>query len=409
MGKTMDPRLFLKLAPERRLIMTFALRQALEILQMPQLDLGQWLLSEIERNPLLELGPVQTKKRFEGELPATINLNEHLMNQVRENFSDDKDRLIAEEFLEHLDEKGFLSCSLETISSYFKKPVDRILTVLQTFDPPGIFARNLQEALLLQLRAKGKAESLAFNLVQNCFDDLLHGRYGAIKKKLGSTDLNLAMSDLARLSLRPSHAFKIDPVAPIYPDLQIHKIEGGWALELIEDDLPQFRIQTEYLDIETESEEEKESLRTFKTQAKWIFRSLNRRRKLLREIGRILIRKQSAFLDQKGPLAQLTMKELAEKLCIHESTLSRALSGKYATTPRGIIPLRSLISADPEAANARMMLEKLIRAEDKTKPFTDDQLVQELGGKGFKVARRTVAKYRTQLKIGSASQRKHNT
>lgn len=405
----MDPRQFLKLAPERRMVMTFALRQALEILQMPQLDLGQWLQDEIEKNPLLELGPVQSKKRFEGELPASINLHEHLTNQIRENFSDDKDRLIAEEFLEHLDEKGFITCPPEVISSYFKRPVDRILAVLQTFDPPGIFARNLQEGLLLQLRAKGKASSMAFSLVQNCFDDLLHGRYGAIKKKLGSTDLNLAMSDLARLTLRPAHVFIQEPIAPVYPDLKIHKIEGGWSLELIEDELPSFHIQTEYLDIETESNEEKESLRNFKTQAKWIFRSLNRRRKMLREIGRILVRKQAAFLDQKGPLAQLSMKDLAEKLEIHESTLSRALSGKYASTPRGIIPLRSLVTAAPEAANARTTLETLVRGEDKQKPFTDDQLVQELGSKGFKVARRTVAKYRTQLKIGSASQRKHNT
>jgi len=398
----------LKLAPERRLIMTFALRQALEILQMPQLDLSQWLMGEIERNPLLELNPVRTTKRFEVEIPAPISLHEHLHTQIRENFTEGKDRLIAEEFVGYLDEKGFLTCSIETISQLFNRPVERILTTLQTFDPPGIFARNLQEALLIQLCAKGKASTLAFNLVQNCFDDLLHGRYGAIKKKLGSEDLGAAMSDLARLSLRPAHIYNQEPTTPIYPDLRIQKIEGGWALELIEDELPQFHIQTEYLDIETESAEEKEALRTFKAQANWLFRSLNRRRNLLRAIGRVLIRKQAAYLDQKGSLAQLSMKELAEKLAIHESTLSRALSGKYASTPRGIIPLRSLISAAPEAENARQMLEKTIQGEDKQNPFTDDQLVKELGDKGHKIARRTIAKYRTQLKIGSASQRKHN-
>lgn len=401
MGKTMDRRLFLKLAPERRLTMTFALRQALEILQMPQLDLGQWLMGEIERNPLLELDSVRPKKRFEGDLPSPVTLHEHLLTQIRENFSDREDQLIAEKFLEHLDEKGFITCPLEI------NP--RILRILQTFDPPGIFARNLQEALLLQLRAKGKAETLAFHLVQHCFDDLLHGRYGAIKKRLRVTDLHSAINDLARLALRPAQAFKQEPISPVYPDLQIHKIEGGWALELVEDELPQFHIQTQYFDLEVESEEEKESLRMFKTQAKWIFRSLNRRRKLLREIGRILVRKQASFLDQKGALAPLSMKDLAEKLGIHESTLSRALAGKYASTPRGILPLRSLLSADPAAENARMMLEKLIRGEDKGDPFTDDQLVQELGNKGFKVARRTVAKYRSQLKLGSASQRKYNT
>lgn len=403
MGKAMDQRLFLKLAPERRLIMTFALRQALEILQMPQLDLGQWLMDEIERNPLLELDSIRSKKRFEEELPSPITLHEHLLTQIRENFLSRKDQLIAEEFLEHLDEKGFFTGSLEMSSNF------EILSVLQTFDPPGIFARNLQEALLLQLRAKGKGETLAFNLVQNCFNDLLHGRYEIIKKRLKVADLSFAMNDLARLSLRPAHAFKKEPTYPIYPDLQIHKIEGGWTFELIEDELPQFHIQTQYFDLKIESEQEKESLRLFKTQAKWIVRSLNRRRKLLREIGCILVRKQAAFLDQRGSLTPLSMKEVAEKLEIHESTLSRALAGKYASTPRGIIPLRSLFSADPAAENARMTLEQLIRSEDKKKPYTDDQLVKALENKGFKVARRTVAKYRSQLKLGSASQRKHNT
>lgn len=389
--------------------MTFALRQALEVLQMPQLDLAQWLLSEIEKNPLLELDSFYTKRRFEGEIPAPITLDEHLRSQIRENFLNEEERMIAEEFLLHLDERGFITCSLESISSLFNRPVEGVLKILQTFNPPGIFARNLQESLLLQLQAKGKEKTFAFNLVQNCFEDLLHGRYGAIKKKLKQSDLTGALTDLSRLSMRPAHIYTQEPTTPICPDLRLHKIEGGWTLELIEDELPKFHIQTQYLDIETESTEEKEALRTFKTQAKWISRSLSRRRKMLKDLGRILIRKQSSFLDQKGPLAQLTIKELAEKLEIHESTLSRALSGKYISTPRGIIPLRSLISADPAAENARQLLEKLIQDEDKEKPLTDDELAKELKIKGFRVARRTISKYRSQLKIGSASQRKHNT
>ena len=111
--------------------------EALEILQMPQLDLSQWLMGEIERNPLLELNPVRTTKRFEVEIPAPISLHEHLHTQIRENFTEGKDRLIAEEFVGYLDEKGFLTCSIETISQLFNRPVERILTTLQTFDPPG--------------------------------------------------------------------------------------------------------------------------------------------------------------------------------------------------------------------------------------------------------------------------------
>lgn len=392
----MDPRL--NLAPERRLIMTFALRQSLEILQMSQLELSQYLQNEIEKNPLLELDPPRHKKRFEFDLPALPTLHEHLQTQIRENFSSPKDRRMAADLVNHLDERGFLT--LETADA-------KILSVLQTFDPPGIFARNLQEALLLQLKAKGKENALSFALIQNCFEDLLHGRYTNIKKKLKSSDLTSAMRDLVHLSFRPANAFKREPSCPIHPDLHISKIEGGWTLQLIEDELPPFHIQTEYLNLEPKIAEERESLREFKTQAKWIFRSLSRRRKLLLDIGRILVCKQSTYLDQKGPLVALTTRELAEKLAIHESTLSRALAGKYASTPRGIIPLRALLSATPAAETAREILERLVSAEDKQNPLTDSELSKALKSNGFCAARRTIAKYRTQLKIGSTSQRKN--
>lgn len=400
----MDPRLILKMAPERRLIMTFALRQALEILQMPQQELGQWLLNEIEKNPLLELKSASSGKRFEIDVASPPNLYEHLLSQIRENFSDPKDQLLATIILEHLDERGFISTPLETITP---KPYEKVLSILQTFDPPGIFARSLQEALLLQLRAKGKSDTLTYTLVETCFDDLLHGRYTLMKKKLNSQDLAQAITDLARLSLRPAQAFHHEPITPIYPDIQICKIDTGWTVQLIEDELPKFHIQNKYLELEPETKEEKESLRDFKIAAKWICRSLNRRRKLLHEIARILVCKQSAYLEQKGPLAPLTIKELSETLEVHESTLSRALSGKFANTPRGIIPLRFLITATPEAQSARDILETLIRNEDKDKPFSDDELAQALKAKGHPIARRTISKYRSQLKIGSASQRKH--
>lgn len=400
----MDPRLFLKLAPERRLVMTFALRQSLEVLQMSQMELGQWLRAEIERNPLLELAEPCSKPKFDVEIPSPVTLHEHLQRQIRESFPSLKDRLIAKELLEHLDERGFITCSLDLL----QQPVARILAILQTFDPPGIFARNLQETFLLQLKAKGQTDSLCYKLVQNCFDDLLHSRYAAIKKKLQAANLNAAIQILTRLSLRPANFFKEEPTTSVIPDLHIEKIDGGWTLELIEDELPKFYIKSEYLSLDLESVEERELLQGFKTQAKWVFRSLHRRRTLLKEIGRILLRKQAPFLDHKGPLNAFTIKELSEELQIHESTLSRALNGKYASTPRGIVPLRSLIPFSPTTTTAKRFLEQLIDEEDKNNPLTDMQLAQTCKAKGFtSVARRTISKYRNQLKIGSATQRKN--
>lgn len=400
----MNQRLFSKIVPERRLVMTFALRQSLQILQMPQFELGQWLNREIEKNPLLELDALPEKKRFEIDTPSPLTLYDHLQNQIRENFSCPEERLLAEAILEHLDERGFIASPLEAT---VKQPIEKIIAILQTFDPPGIFASDLQESLLLQLKAQGKSNTPAYYLVQTCFDDLLHKRYTAIEKKLGLSALGDAVRNLARLSFRPADAFKQDLATPIHPDLRIERIEGGWTLELIEDELPKFHIQNEYLSLNLDSVEERESLREFKTQAKWICRSLNRRRKLLCKIGRILTCKQAPYLDHKGPLAPLTIKEMAEILGIHDSTLSRALAGKYASTPRGFLSLRSLISATPATETARQTLENLILSENKQHPLTDDQLAQELQARGFPIARRTIAKYRSQLKIGTASQRKH--
>ena len=398
----MDRKFFLNLAPERRLAMTFALRQSLEILQMNQLDLGQWLKHEIEKNPLLELDSSRCKKRFDLDVAAPLNLHEHLRAQIRESFPDPEERQTAEICVEFMDDRGFLDWD-----SMPQKPSEKVLNTLQTFDPPGIFARDLQESMLLQLKARGKSHTLSFELVKHCFHDLLHGRYKAIGKKLNSSDLSEAIEELKKLSLRPTEVFKQEFVASIHPDLRIDKLQSGWTLEVIEDELPKFHIQDKYIDLELESKEERETLRDFRTQAKWISRSLNRRRKLLRELGRLLLCKQAAYLDQKGPLTLLTIRDIAEKLNIHESTLSRALADKYVSTPRGIIPLRSLVSATPTTDAAREILEKLISSEDKQNPLTDEELASELKGKGYSVARRTISKYRSQLKIGSATQRKH--
>ena len=396
----MKPSLFLKLAPERRLVLSYVMQQALHILQMPQIDLGQWLLEEIEKNPLLEIDSYKRSAAPDPEIPSPISFYDHLLSQLRYTFSDKQERKIAYKFLGELDERGFLPEEL-----LVKGPAAKILTIMQSFEPPGIFARNLKECLLIQLKRQGK--HFTYQLVDQCFEDLLHARFTLIRKKFGKVDFAAVIHDLARLNLRPSHSFGREPLFPIYIDLKITKVQGGWSLELVEDELPTFHIKDEYLNLKPESTEEHLALRDFKTQAKWIFRSLQRRRKLLKELGKLLLSKQCAFLEAKGPLKALGMKEIAEKLGIHESTLSRAVAGKYAATPRGILPIRGLITKTPEALDARSTLEKLVETENKEHPLTDQELAHKLKEKGYPIARRTIAKYRTQLKIGSATQRKY--
>ena len=179
-----------KLNFERRLIMTFALRQSLEILQMPQLELKEWLAQEIEKNPLLELEtPSKSytpRIEAEFEIASTPTLYEKLKQQIGEALFSPREANIAHKLLDSLDEKGFLSMPIEEIASFFQVPVPKVASVLftlQSFDPPGIFSRNLRESFLNQLRHQGKEDSTAYLLVERCFDDLLHGRYALIRKK----------------------------------------------------------------------------------------------------------------------------------------------------------------------------------------------------------------------------------
>jgi len=415
---TMSKGPFQKLHFERRLIMTFALRQSLEILQMPQLELKGWLEQEIEKNPLLELEATEKTTRTlpprietESEIASVPTLYEKLKQQIGEAFFSPREEKIANKLLDSLDEKGFLAASVDEVATLFHVPTPKVASVLftlQTFDPPGIFARDLREAFLIQLRSQGKEDSSAFLLVECCFDDLLHGRYASIKKKLNLSDLSSAMQTLARLSLRPAAAFQQEPVSLALPDLLIMKLDSQWIVDIYEDDLPKFQIQAQYLSLEPTAAEEKEALRAFQTSAKWIIRSLSRRKKMLLEIGKLLVKKQEAFLDQRSSLSSLTIRDLAVELNVHESTLSRALAGKYAATPQGLILLRSLITSSPETLSAKEILKNLVEKEDPQFPLTDDQLKEKLRESGLDIARRTIAKYRGQLKIGSATQRKNS-
>ncbi len=401
----------LNLSPDRRQVLSLALQQALEILQMPQADLAQWIEAEVEKNPLLELGDSHRKRGncIQEELIASEpTLYEYLNQQIRETFLSPKERFIAEKLLEQLDEKGFFSASTDSLATLFQWPlsqVESILATLKTFEPAGIFARNLQESLLLQLKAKNQENSKAYLLIRDCFEDLLHSRYTPIKKKLGNDVFPNALQKIARLHFRPAALFERTPSPSIHPDFEIVKGEAGWEVHLLEEAIPSLR--SDYLEIPVNSDEEKESMRAFSISAKWLLRSLSRRQKLLLDLVRYLAKKQALYLDQQGPLAILSFKEIATELQIHESTLSRALSGKYALTPRGLILLRSLIASFPATDTAKEILEKLIAQEDQAQPLTDQQLAEKLKTQGLIVSRRTIAKYRSQLKIGSASCRKH--
>jgi len=404
MAKIMDIGQRLPLRQETKFALSQALQKSLEILRMPQAELATMIYEEVEKNPLLELDSYSPAVLSHPvpDTAANVSMRDHLFAQIREAFIHRQVQEIAEEMVGYLDEKGFFTEPLERLTILFNLPIrslEKILSMLQTFDPPGIFSRDLQEAFLLQLERESQKESLSYKLVEHCFDDLIHGRYSVMKKKLQTTAASLseAIQKLARLSTRPASKFQASLAQPIHPDLKISCVDAQWFVETIHELLPKFHIQKEYLEIP--------ELRSFQASAKWLIRSVSRRKNLLLSIGTYLVRKQTAFFSNRGPIVPITSVELAEIFGVHESTISRAIADKYIDSPRGLIALRTLVSSvnDP----AKELLQRMILSEDKKRPLTDEEIAKKMKEAGCDVARRTIAKYRKQLEIASAAARKN--
>ena len=407
MAKNMELGPKLIAGTEQRQIMTQAMQQSLEILQLPQLELGAMIQEEIEKNPLLELDCAPFSKRASSkkstfpDTEAMPSLYMHLMNQAKNTFDTSADFEIAEKLIGLLDDRGLLT---ETITS----EDEPILSVLQTFDPPGIFARSCQETFLIQLERTGHNETLAYKLIHLCYDDLLNGRYGKMEKALRCSreELTAAIKKLAKLSTRPAAQFETVFVKQIYPDLRIVKKGKTWLITSLEEALPTFHLRDEYIHLPGLPKDQKETMKGFAASGKWLQKSIERRRELLLSIAAHLAKNQTAYLDSTGPLVPICPAELATLFGVHESTISRALADKYVESPIGLIPLKSLISTYSNQS-AKEILKQLITNENKKEPLTDDQIAEALKQTGHKVARRTVAKYRTQLNISPATTRKH--
>ena len=380
----MEKFMHLELASQlhQKLAMTPAIRQAIAILQMPQIELASYLEEEVEKNPLLEIA-LPTRPNYDVSLIAKPpTLYETLTRQIREHFINPEDIKTALQLLEELDERGFLPEST---------PNSPVLSILQTFDPPGIFARGLQECLLLQL----DPSSPTFHLVHSHFEKLLRGHL----KGMGS-----CFQELSRLTLQPASLFNSDITIPRLTDLYITKQGDRWIVSFNDEELPKIQLRPDLDNIKLDSKEEKELFRNWTSQGKWLLRSLQKRKELLLKIGVHVVQKQAAFLDHAGPLAFLCLQDLTHELHLHESTLSRAIMGKHVSTPRGIISLRSLFTSSPIAETAKHILKQLIANEDL--PMSDTQIAKKLQNYGMKLSRRTIAKYRKQLEIAPISRRK---
>ncbi len=437
----------------QHLLLSMAMQQAFYVLQMPVLELSEWLKQEIEQNPALELDFSQDSRKeslddlcsveyaedplFESSDPTTlelekkrkayqeslltypISLHDHLFQQARFTFEDKNDLSLAEQIIGHLDPKGFLSADLSEIGQSAR--VEQIISVLQTFDPPGICARNLQESLLIQLRHVKKENGTAFQLIQNHFEDLLANRIPQIGKKLrlSSQEIQEVIHrDIFPLNLHPGYSFQESSACCIVPDIHLEQHESNWEIRINQSPFPHFRIAPCYekcLAEETMEKEEHQYVQRQIASGQWLKKIVRRREDTLLAITHYLIKKQSNFLSgEQKTLVPMGIQEIADEMGMHESTIARAVSNKYLSCPQGIFSLRSFFTQGLVCQNGqkvsnhtlRQLLSQMIEREDKAKPLSDEEMVKQFKKMGIPCARRTVAKYRQKLHIASAAKRR---
>lgn len=379
-----------------------ALRQALKILQMAHLELAEWIMAEIEKNPLLEhvqkIPLARGVPPEEALLEAKPSLRESLFQQARDQFEKKREREIAFSLIDQLDERGFFSGEIGTPEQ------EKILEILQTFEPLGICARNLRECFLNQM----KGESLAKVLVRDHFQDFLEGKFSLIRKKLrvSSEKMQKAIEAISHLSVRPSSGFDFCEAPLMIADLTVKMREGDWILEIGDEELPSLSIRSDinYLMAQLDSEEKNTVCGWIKS-AKHLRQALLRRKIMLNTIGDLLIQTQAPYFSHEGEILPLSIRDLAQELKVHPSTAWRAVTDKVLACPRGMIPLKMFFSCEGSKNSVREILRKLINQEDRAKPLTDEALAKKLQEQGIQCARRTIAHYRNSLKLRASKRR----
>lgn len=461
----------------QRLMMTPQMQQAIHLLQLPLMELTQMIEQEVEQNPVLEYMPEEEdqeeseekeslekemefndkqfeilrqldeefrdffsesgqyipkrsseeekKKVFlESLVQEEPSLNEHLMQQAREEFSDPEELKIAEAIFGYIDENGFLKTPLNEIAICFSfdlSKTEKVLKTIQTFDPIGVGSSNVKEVLLTQLKAKGLKNSLAYQIVENHFDDLLHNRLPIIQKgvKASLKEIKEAIQNvIAHLDLHPGTSYSKVEAPTIIPDVRLRQEGEKLIIDINEDHLQPLRLNRKYLrmlDDPNLPNETKDFIRTKILSAKWLMKNIFQRSDTLHRIAEFLLKYQHQFfLDPSGSLKPLTMKVLGDDLGLHESTIARACANKYIETPRGVFPFRYFFSNsysdekgnDISSKTIKKLITEWIEKEDKHKPLSDEDLSKKISQMGIQCARRTVAKYRRELKFGNTQQRR---
>ncbi len=467
----------LQLKLGQHLTLTPQLQQSIRLLQLSTLELNQELEQMLQDNPLLEREDEDTAAGETGEGAAPISgnevseaatsgsedavtdlddadwndyagtpgddeesdraqgpisgstLREHLLNQLIVSPLTLRDRMLVAALIDDLDESGFLSQPLPDITAALAEEIDDLepeevetaLKHLQNMDPTGVGARNLAECLTLQLRAlppETPARDAAMQLTTHYLELLAARDVGKLKKMLGIDDFLLRTVRTLILSLnpRPGAAFGADEVHYVVPDVYVRKVKGMWIASLNADAMPKLRVNRVYADILARHRESGgNQLTTQLQEARWLIKNVQQRFDTILRVSQAIVDRQKHFFEH-GEVAMrpLVLREIADAVDLHESTISRVTTQKYMMTPRGLFELKYFFGSHvaTESGGAcsstaiRALIKQLVAAESVCKPLSDGQLAEVLGQQGIVVARRTVAKYRESMQIPPANMRR---
>jgi RNA polymerase sigma-54 factor len=356
-------------------------------------------------------------------LTAGTSLAEFLMEQVRETDLDNEQRMLAETIIGNIDDYGYLKASVEEIAEPLQLTVEKIsevLKIIQSFDPPGIGARNLRECLLLQLERAKQQDGLEYMIVRDLMDALGKRRIPEIARGTNRAivDVQEALARIARLEPRPGRAFLPDTDQYVLPEVFVQKNGDDFIITTNDEYIPHLRISNVYKDLMAQGEnssEVKNYIREKIRAGKFLIKSLHQRQQTILNIAKEIVKRQREFME-KGVscLKPMTMAQIAEVVGVHETTVSRAVSGKYIQTPQGVFEMRFFFTAGLQTASGdgvsntsvKDMIAEIFKNEDTGKPLSDQEVVKMLGEKGITIARRTVAKYRDELGILPSNLRK---
>jgi len=350
-------------------------------------------------------------------LTTQTSLQEYLLAQVRVSELNNGQISIAELIIGNIDDRGYLKAGVDELSMTTSVEAEKILNVLnviQAFHPPGVGARDLRECLLLQLERKKQKHTLEYKIIDKCFEELSKRRIPEIARVLDRDidDIQDSLKRIAQLDPRPGREFMPDNDIYVVPEVFVTKGDDGeFVVTTNNDHIPHLRISNHYKDLMARAEsnaEVRNYVREKIRAGKFLIKSLHQRQSTLLNIGREIVLRQHEYMEKGSAfLKPLTMVQVAEVVGVHETTVSRAVAGKYMQTPQGLFEMKYFFTSGLQTSDGasmantsvKEMIEEIFKGEDGTKPLSDQEVVAMLKDKGINIARRTVAKYRGELGI----------